>query len=136
MIPEGDMSGLLAQAQAMQQQLFTAQQELAETEVRGSAGGGLVTARMTGTGELVGLTIKPEAVDPDDTETLADLVLAAVRDAGERAQQLAAHRVPPARRRPSRRPSTGLGARGGQGEGAVLRRVRQRRGGRALPDLQ
>ena len=72
MIPEGDMSGLLAQAQAMQQQLFTAQQELAEAEVTGSAGGDLVTATVTGAGELVGLTIKPEAVDPDDTETLAD----------------------------------------------------------------
>ena len=74
MIPEGDMSGLLAQAQAMQEQLFTAQQELAETEVEGSAGGDLVTATVTGAGELVGLVIKPEAVDPEDTETLADLV--------------------------------------------------------------
>ena len=81
MIPEGDMSGLLAQAQAMQQQLFHAQQELAETEVEGTAGGDLVTATVTGAGELVGLVIKPEAVDPEDTETLADLVLAAVRDA-------------------------------------------------------
>jgi DNA-binding YbaB/EbfC family protein len=95
MIPEGDMSGLLAQAQAMQQQLFTAQQELAETQVEGSAGGGLITATVTGTGELVGLTIKPEAVDPDDTETLADLVLAAVRDATTQAQALATSKLGP-----------------------------------------
>ncbi len=91
MIPsEGDMSGLLAQAQAMQQQLLQAQQELAETEVEGTAGGDLVTATVTGTGELVGLVIKPEAVDPEDTETLADLVVAAIRDANNKAQALAA----------------------------------------------
>jgi DNA-binding YbaB/EbfC family protein len=95
MIPEGDMSGLLAQAQAMQQQLFTAQQELAETKVEGSAGGDLVTATVTGAGELVALTIKPEAVDPEDTETLADLVLAAVRDANHQAQALAASKLGP-----------------------------------------
>jgi DNA-binding YbaB/EbfC family protein len=95
MIPEGDMSGLLAQAQAMQEQLFTAQQELAETRVDGSAGGDLVIATVTGTGELVGLTIKPEAIDPDDTETLADLVLAAVRDATTQAQALATSKLGP-----------------------------------------
>ena len=50
MIPEGDMSGLLAQAQAMQEQLLNAQQELAEMEVEGSAGGGMVTATVTGSG--------------------------------------------------------------------------------------
>lgn len=95
MIPEGDMSGLLAQAQAMQQQLLTTQQELAETEVQGTAGGDLVTATVTGTGELVGLTIKPEAVDPEDTETLADLIVAAVRDANHQAQALAQSKLGP-----------------------------------------
>ncbi len=95
MIPEGDMSGLLAQAQAMQQQLFTAQQELADARVDGTSGGDLVTATVTGAGELVGLVIKPEAVDPDDTETLADLVLAAVRDANTQAQALAASKLGP-----------------------------------------
>ena len=50
MIPEGDMSGLLAQAQAMQQQLFTAQEELAEARVEGTAGGDLVTATVSGAG--------------------------------------------------------------------------------------
>jgi len=95
MIPEGDMSGFLAQAQAMQQQLLNAQQELAETEVKGTAGGDLVTATVTGMGELVGLVIKPEAVDPDDTETLADLVVAAVRDANAQAQALASAKLGP-----------------------------------------
>jgi len=95
MIPEGDMSGFLAQAQAMQQQLLTAQQELAEAQVQGSAGGDVVTATVTGSGELLGLVIKPEAVDPEDTETLADLVVAAVRDANGKAQALAAAKLGP-----------------------------------------
>ena len=95
MIPEGDMSGLLAQAQAMQEQLLNAQQELAELEVEGSAGGGLVTATVTGAGELVGLVIKPEALDPEDTETLADLIVAAVRDATNKAQAVAASKLGP-----------------------------------------
>ena len=95
MIPEGDMSGLLAQAQAMQQQLVDAQRELAEATVEGSAGGDMVTVTVTGAGELLGLVIKPEAVDPEDTETLADLVLAAVRDASGKSQALAAAKLGP-----------------------------------------
>lgn len=95
MLPEGDMSGLLAQAQAMQAQFMQAQQELAEAEIQGTSGGDLVIATVTGAGELTGLVIKPEAVDPDDTETLADLVLAAVRDANGKAQALAAAKMGP-----------------------------------------
>ena len=95
MIPDGDMSGFLAQAQAMQQQLLDAQSELAEARVDGTSGGDLVTATITGAGELVGLVIKPEAVDPTDTETLADLVLAAVRDATGKSQALAAAKLGP-----------------------------------------
>src|SRR4029453_6348459 len=95
MIPEGDMSGLLAQAQAMQEQLMNAQQELAELQVEGSAGGGLVTATVTGAGELVRLVIKPEAVDSDDTETLADLIVAVVRAATNKAQAVAASKLGP-----------------------------------------
>jgi nucleoid-associated protein EbfC len=95
MIPEGDMSGLLAQAQAMQEQFLNAQQELAEMEIEGSAGGDLVIASVTGTGELVGLKIQPEAVDPSDTETLADLIVAAVRDATNKAQAVAASKLGP-----------------------------------------
>jgi DNA-binding YbaB/EbfC family protein len=95
MIPEGDMSGLLAQAQAMQEQLINAQQELAELQIEGSAGGGLVTATVTGANELLGLVIKPEAVDPSDTETLADLIVAAIRDATNKAQAVAASKLGP-----------------------------------------
>ncbi len=80
-----DMQQLLAAAQQMQSQLVTAQQELADAEVEGSAGGGLVKAVVNGQGELVDLTIAAAAIDPADPEesaqTLADLVLAAVRDA-------------------------------------------------------
>ncbi|MGI8458772.1 MAG: YbaB/EbfC family nucleoid-associated protein [Propionibacteriaceae bacterium] len=95
MIPEGDMSGMLAQVQAMQSQLMQAQQELAEAEVQGSAGGGLVTATVSGAGELLKLDIDPEACDPADTESLADLVVAAVRDATHQQQALAASKLGP-----------------------------------------
>ena len=90
-----DMSGMLAQVQAMQSQLMQAQQEMAETEITGSAGGDLVSATISGTGELLGLTIKPEACDPEDTESLADLVVAAVRDANHQQQALAAAKMGP-----------------------------------------
>jgi DNA-binding YbaB/EbfC family protein len=80
-----DMQQLLAAAQEMQNQLLNAQQELADTEVEGSSGGGLVTARVNGQGELVDLTISTAAIDPADpagtAQAVADLVLAAVRDA-------------------------------------------------------
>ncbi len=89
------MAQLLKQAQQMQQQLVTAQQELAQAEVTGTAGGGLVTATMTGDGELTGLAIAPDAVDPEDLETLQDLVVAAVRDAKRAADELAAARMGP-----------------------------------------
>jgi DNA-binding YbaB/EbfC family protein len=79
------MQQLLAAAQQMQSQLMSAQQELADAEVEGTAGGGLVTAVVNGQGELVDLTIATAAIDPAEPEesaqTIADLVLAAVRDA-------------------------------------------------------
>jgi DNA-binding YbaB/EbfC family protein len=90
-IPGGgqpNMQQLLQQAQKMQQDLARAQQELAATEVDGQAGGGLVKATVTGSGELRALVIDPKAVDPEDTETLADLVVAAVKAANDNAQQL------------------------------------------------
>jgi hypothetical protein len=90
-----DMQQLMKQAQQMQQQLMAAQQELAESEVEGNAGGGLVTATVSGTGELLALTIDSAAVDPTDTETLADLVVAAVRDATRVAADLAQEKMGP-----------------------------------------
>lgn len=92
-----NMNGLLAQAQAMQAQLAQAQQQLESTTFDGSAGGGLVKAVVTGTGELTGLTIDPQTVDPDDTDTLADLVIAAVHDASGKAaaaQQAMTPKIP------------------------------------------
>ena len=80
-----DMQQLLAAAAAMQSQLMNAQQELAEAEVEGTAGGGLVLATVNGQGELVDLSIDPAAIDGGDpaesAQTIADLVLAAYRDA-------------------------------------------------------
>ena len=94
-----DMQQLLAAAQQMQSQLFTAQQELADTEVEGSAGGGLVTVVVNGQGELVDVTISAEAIDPADPEesaqTIADLVLAAVRDAYDAASDLQQEKMGP-----------------------------------------
>jgi DNA-binding YbaB/EbfC family protein len=85
--PEGqmDLQQLLAAAQQMQSHLVNAQQELADAEVEGTSGGGMVKARVNGQGELVDLTISPGVIDPADpaetAQTVADLVLAAVRDA-------------------------------------------------------
>lgn len=89
------MQQLLQQAQKMQQDLAQAQEELAGTEVDGQAGGGLVKATVNGSGELRGLVIDPKAVDPEDTETLADLVVAAVQAANENAQQLQQQKLGP-----------------------------------------
>lgn len=89
-----DLQALLAQAQAMQDQMEQAQAALSSRTVTGTAGGGLVEATLTGTGELVGLVIKPEACDPEDTETLADLIVAAVRDANHQAMALAQASMP------------------------------------------
>lgn len=80
-----DLQQLLAAAQQMQDHLMSAQQELADTEVEGTSGGGLVKVRVNGQGELVDLTISPAAIDPADpaetAQTIADLVLAAVNNA-------------------------------------------------------
>jgi len=90
-----DMQQILQQAQQMQEQLLAAQQELAEAEVTGTAGGGLVTATVSGDLELKNLTIDPKVVDPDDVDTLSDLVVAAVRDATGNAQKLTEEKMGP-----------------------------------------
>ena len=90
-----NMQQLMKQAQKMQAQLEAAQEELAATQVDGSAGGGLVQATVTGSGELLSLVIDPKAVDPEDVETLADLVVAAVRDANENANALQQQKLGP-----------------------------------------
>lgn len=97
MFPSGsegfDVNALLQQAQRMQEQFASAQQNLADAEVTGTAGGGLVSATVAGTGELVSLEIDPSVVDPEDVETLADLIVAAVRDGNAQVQKLAADQM-------------------------------------------
>lgn len=87
-----DFQQILQAAQQVQAQLANAQQTLADSEVTGTAGGGAVKAVVNGQGELVDLTIAPSVVDPADpaetVATIADLVLAAVRDAGRAAADL------------------------------------------------
>lgn len=82
------MQQLMKQAQKMQQQLMEAQSKLADTEVTGTAGGGLVTAVVSGSGDVLSIKIDPRAVDPDDVESLEDLVVAAIRDAATNAAEL------------------------------------------------
>ena len=77
----GNMQQLARQAQKLQQQMSKVQEELEQSEYEATAGGGVVTAKVNGKKELVALTIKPEAVDPDDVEMLQDLVMAAVNEA-------------------------------------------------------
>lgn len=89
-----DMNALLAQAQAMQAQIQSAQDELANSTVSGSAGGDLVVVTMTGTGEVTNVAIDPAAIDPEDPETLGDLVVAALRDASHQVQALASASMP------------------------------------------
>ncbi len=84
-----DMRQIMKQAQQMQEQLAKAQEDLANREFVGSAGGGMVKATVTGGPELVSVEISPEVVDPDDVEMLEDLVVAAVRQAMEAAVEAA-----------------------------------------------
>src|SRR5699024_887014 len=76
-----DMSKLLQEAQRMQQEMMAAQQDLADAEVTGSAGGGLVQVTITGSGELQGLELDRSVVVPDDLEAETHLIVAAFRDA-------------------------------------------------------
>ena len=81
MMGGGNMQQLQRQAMKLQQQMTKMQEELEEREYEATAGGGVVTAKVNGKKELVALTIKPEAVDPDDVEMLQDTVMAAVNEA-------------------------------------------------------
>lgn len=83
------MRQIMQQAQKMQEELAKAQTELAAKRFEGSAGGGMVTAVVTGGPELVEVNISPDVVDPEDVEMLEDLVVAAVRQAMEAAVEAA-----------------------------------------------
>ena len=91
-----DLNSMLEQAQQMQAQLMQAQAELAERSVEGSVGGVVVT--LSGTGDLTGVAVSPEAVAGTDAESLTDLgdlVVAAYRDAKSRVDELAADALGP-----------------------------------------
>src|SRR3954452_6512314 len=83
-----DFEKLMRQAQQMQEQMSKAQEELANETVEGSAGGGMVKGKATGALEITEIKISPQAIDPDDPELLADMVLAAVNEALRSAQSL------------------------------------------------
>ncbi len=82
------MANLQRMAMQMQQNMEKVQQELAEARLEGSAGGGVVSAVVTGKGELVGVKIDPSAVDPNDVDMLQDLVVAAVNEALRAAREM------------------------------------------------
>ena len=75
---------LMKQAQQMQEQM---QRQMAELRVEGSAGGGMVKVEMSGSKEVLSVTIEKDAVDPDDVEMLQDLVLAAINEAGRKVDE-------------------------------------------------
>jgi DNA-binding YbaB/EbfC family protein len=101
------MNEMLRQVQQMQAEMAKAQEELAAEVVEASAGGGMVTVKVTGALEVQEIRIDPEAIDPDDPDMLQDLVLAAVNEALRSAQELAANRMGAA--------TGGLGGPGGLG---------------------
>ncbi|HJS69217.1 MAG TPA: YbaB/EbfC family nucleoid-associated protein [Gaiellaceae bacterium] len=82
------MNKMLQQVQQMQEDMLKAQEELANERVEASVGGGMVTVTASGAGEIVDVKISPEAIDPDDPETLQDLVLAGVNQALKNSQDL------------------------------------------------
>lgn len=76
----GNMNNMIKQAQKMQQNMLKMQEEIEKEEFEASAGGGAVTVKMSGKKELIGVSIKPEVLDPDDVEMLEDLILTVVND--------------------------------------------------------
>lgn len=84
----GNMQDLMRQAQKMQEEALKAQEEIEETEVEGSASGGMVTVKMAGNKRVNSIKINPSAVDADDVEMLEDLIVAALGDAYNKAEEL------------------------------------------------
>jgi nucleoid-associated protein EbfC len=107
MAGQPNMNAMLKQVQKMQADMAKAQEELKNEVVEASAGGGMVTVKVSGDLEIREIRIDPEAVDPDDVELLQDMVLAAVNEALRAAQELAASKLNAA--------TGGLGGPGGLG---------------------
>lgn len=96
--PMGGMGGanmnqMIKQAQKMQQDMLKMQEELGETEVEATVGGGMVTVTATAQKEIKAVKINPECVDPDDVEMLEDLVLSAVNEALKKADEVSAQQM-------------------------------------------
>ena len=82
----GNMNAMLQQAQKMQEEMAALQEELESREYEVSAGGGAVTVKISGKKQILSLDIQPEIVDPDDIETLSDILVAAVNEAIKRVE--------------------------------------------------
>jgi nucleoid-associated protein EbfC len=110
-LPQGaggfDLNSMMKQVQQMQAEMTEAQEKLKDEVVEASAGGGMVKAKMSGDLRLLELTIDPQAIDPEDSELLQDMVLAAVNEGLRSAQELAARKLGGA--------TGGLGGAGGLG---------------------
>ncbi len=92
-MPQPNMNQMLKQVQKMQQDMLRAQEQLKEEEVSASAGGGMVTVKVSGDLVVKSIAIDPDAIDPEDAEMLQDMVLAAVNEGLRSAQELAAKRM-------------------------------------------
>jgi DNA-binding YbaB/EbfC family protein len=92
-MPQPNMQQMLKQVQKMQAEMMAAQEQLKDEVVEASAGGGMVTVKVSGDLELKSIVIDPEAVDPEDVELLQDMVLAAVNEALRSAQELASKKL-------------------------------------------
>jgi nucleoid-associated protein EbfC len=106
-MPQPNMQQMLKQVQKMQQDMLAAQEQLKLEEVEASAGGGMVTVRISGDLVVKAVVIDPEAIDPEDAELLQDMVTAAANEAIRSAQKLAEERMGPI--------AGGLGGAGGLG---------------------
>lgn len=84
-----NMAGMLKQAQKMQEDMAAKQAELEEATYEVSAGGGMVTVRINGKKEILSMDVKPDIVDPDDIETMTDIIVAAVNEAVRKVEDVA-----------------------------------------------
>ena len=92
-MPQPNMQQMLKQVQKMQAEMMAAQEQLKDEVVEASAGGGMVTVKVSGDLELKSIAIDPEAVDPEDIELLQDMVLAAVNEGLRAAQEMASKKL-------------------------------------------
>jgi DNA-binding YbaB/EbfC family protein len=90
-----DLNRMMQQAQKAAREMQQVQEELANTVIDGTAGGGMVSVQVTGDRQVRSIKISPEAVDPDDVEMLEDLLLAALQDAMSKAEELSEQKLSP-----------------------------------------